>query len=142
MKKWTLMSIVAFFLAVPLAGASKDEGMHPASGFFLPEGDAVKGRAAFDRLKCATCHRVENDAAFAPPVAAQEAPKLGARQARYSRGWIANSIVTPSHTIAWDSDGKADESDLSRMGDFTEAMTVRELIDLVTYIKSLGRKGE
>ncbi|OGW72733.1 MAG: hypothetical protein A2Y02_03135 [Omnitrophica bacterium GWA2_52_12] len=141
MKKMiALLGLALLFTASPAVWAGKDEGMHPASGFFIPDGDAVKGRAAFERLKCATCHRVEKDAALAPPVAAKEAPKLGKKQGHYSRGWIANSIVSPSHTVAWDSDGQADDSDLSRMGDFTEAMTVRELIDLVAYIKSLGAK--
>ncbi len=142
-RKFFLIGMAVFFLSVPvLWAAGKDEGMHPANGFFIPEGDAVKGRAAFERLKCATCHRVEKDAAFTPPVASKPAPKLGAKQAHYSRGWIANSIVSPSHTIVWDSDGKAEDSELSRMGDFTETMTVRELIDLVAYIKSLEKSRE
>ncbi len=136
MRKFFLTAITAFLFSAPaLRAAGKDEGMHPANGFFIPEGDAVKGRFAFERLKCTTCHRVENDAAFAPPVASKPAPTLGLKQSHYSRGWIANSIVSPSHTIVWDSDGKADDSDLSRMGDFTETMTVRELIDIVAYIK-------
>ena len=134
-----LVLVFSFTFAVPAFAINRDEGMEPARGFFLPKGDPAAGRAAFEKLKCFTCHQVEGDAAFAPPTAERKAPTLGTRQGHYSRGWIANSIVSPSHTIVWDSDGKADNSELSRMGDFTEVMTVRELINLVAYIKSLKK---
>ncbi|MCA9416588.1 MAG: hypothetical protein KC931_02005 [Candidatus Omnitrophica bacterium] len=34
----------------------------------------------------------------------------------------------------------ASEGSNSRMGDFSDAMTVRELIDIVEYLKSLDRR--
>ena len=65
MKKMiALLGLALLFTASPAVWAGKDEGMHPASGFFIPDGNVAKGRAAFERLKCATCHRVEKDAAL------------------------------------------------------------------------------
>ena len=66
---------------------------------------------------------------------------LGPKQAAYAPGWIANSIVSPSHTIARNFEGEYEEGELSRMGDFSDVMTVRQMIDLVAYIKSLGAEN-
>ena len=122
---------------IPLSHADRDEGMTPAEGFFLPKGNPEAGKKAFVRLKCTSCHWVQNEMDLSQPVTAKAGPMLGDQQARYSAGWITNSIVSPSHTIALDSNGKAENSELSRMGDFTEVMTVRQLIDIVAYIQSL-----
>ena len=127
--------LLAFALS---AYSNKDEGMTPANGFFLPQGDAAAGKKAFANLKCTACHWVQNEADLNVPAAEKPGPLLGPKQAGYSPGWIANSIVSPSHTIAWDSNGEAENSELSRMGDFKDTMTVRQLIDLVAYVRSLG----
>lgn len=133
-----------FLMLISLFGtpalANRDDNMVPAHGFFLPKGDIAAGKKAFADLKCNTCHSVKNAPDLESTVKVKAAPELGKRQAHYSRGWIANSIVSPSHTIVYDSDGMAPDSELSRMGDFTETMTVRQLIDLVEYIKSLDKK--
>ncbi len=133
------VAVVIFIIAgfsMP-AYANRDKGMNPAQGFFLPEGNAEAGKKAFAHLKCSSCHWVRNEIDLKEPVAEKTGPMLGPRQAKYSRGWIANSIVSPSHTVVYDSDGYAEGSDLSRMGDFTQVMTVREMIDIVAYIRSL-----
>ena len=117
--------------------ADRDNNMVPADGFFLPKGNAEAGRQAFLHMKCSSCHWVANDMQVPDPVTAKAGPMLGPKQAAYAPGWIANSIVSPSHTIARGSEGKAEGGELSRMADFTQTMTVRELIDLVAYIQSL-----
>ena len=125
-------------MAVPVSLlAGRDEGVEPARGFFIPKGSAESGRKAFVRLQCTACHRVLGEAGLPAVVAQNPGPVLGKPQAAYSRGWLASTIVSPSHTIAWDSAGLASGSELSRMGDFTETMTVRELIDIVAYLKSV-----
>ncbi|MBI3312829.1 MAG: cytochrome c [Candidatus Omnitrophica bacterium] len=131
---------ILIFSGSGFAAIDRDEGMAPADGFFLPEGDGVRGKKAFMDLKCTSCHWVQNELNLSAPVAEKSGPILGTKQAAYAPGWIANSITSPSHTIGFDTDGQADESDLSRMGDFTETMTVRQMIDLVAYIKSLGEE--
>ncbi len=121
-----------------LCYANRDENMEPAEGFFLPKGNPAAGLKAFTELKCSACHWVENNIDLDPPVSEKAGPMLGHKQAEYSAGWIANSIVSPSHTIAANFDGEIEESDLSRMGDYSEIMTIRQMIDIVAYIKSLG----
>ena len=131
-------------LIIPMSGlvyASRDEGMNPADGFFLPDGDPKAGKQAFAQLKCTSCHWIANDLKLSEPVAEKPGPVLGFSQANYAPGWLANSIVSPSHTIALNSDGMAENSELSRMGDFTETMTVRQLIDVVAYLRSLGEEA-
>ena len=134
MKK-ILICLSLIFISSGVLFANRDENMEPAKGFFLPKGDSAAGRKAFTDLKCATCHRVENDPEFVSGSGI--GPTFGAKQADYASGWIANSIVSPSHTIALDSE-EPGENAPSKMGDFTEKMTVRQLIDLVSYLKSLG----
>lgn len=118
----------------------RDAGMEPADGFFLPKGNPEAGEKAFADLKCNACHWVQNNTNFKPPVALRVGPTLGKKQADYAPGWIANSIVSPSHTIAVNSGGQAEGSELSEMGDFTETMSLRQLIDVVAYIEALGDK--
>ncbi len=132
--------LVLILIASGLCFANRDENMEPGDGFFLPKGNPAAGQKAFTELKCNTCHWVENNIDLKPPVAQKAGPMLGDKQANYSAGWIANSIVSPSHTIARNFDGEFEAGELSRMGDFSEVMTVRQMIDIVAYIKSLGKQ--
>ena len=139
MKKYFLLMLLAtLFCQTAFAEINRDKDMEPANGFFLPQGDAISGKKAFEDLRCNSCHWVQNEISLSAPVADKAGPMLGVKQAGYASGWIANSIVSPSHTIAYGSNGQAEGSDLSRMGDFTETMTVRQMINIVAYIKSLG----
>ncbi len=70
-------------------------------------------------------------------MSAQLGPELGSEQASLKACELAESIIAPSHRISAEVQ-LASEGNLSPMGDFTETMTVRQLIDLVAYLKSLG----
>lgn len=103
---------------------------------YLPPGNAEAGRHAFESLRCNACHWVEGGQ-FAPPVAQPPVPVvIGHGQARLSRAAIAESIISPSHVVP-DHVPNVRSGTLSRMGDFSDVMTVRELIDLVAFIRSL-----
>lgn len=136
-----LLILILLSLISSAAFASRDEGMIPSNGFFLSQGSSKAGQMAFSRLKCDSCHWVQNGFDFKAPVTDKAGPVLGSKQAAYSPGWIANSIVSPSHTIALNSNGESEGSELSRMGDFKDSMTVRELMDIVSYLRSLGDQG-
>lgn len=138
MRGSVFLFILGVFLFQGVCFAGRDEGLEPAKYFFIPKGNPAKGKKAFVKLKCTTCHQTADHASAVPPVAAKTGPTLGMTQAEYSSGWIANSIVSPSHTIAIDSDGQSEGGKLSRMPDFTNVMTVRQLIDIIAYIKSQG----
>ena len=47
------------------------------------------------------------------------------------------AIIVPSHNIPADLQA-ATEDDLSPMGDYTEVMTVRQLADVVAYLRTAG----
>ncbi len=102
----------------------------------VPIGDAQAGREAFIALGCPSCHSVEGDSELREPVAAVPVPVLGPAIGKLSPGKIASSIVSPSHVISKEVESKT-EGELSPMADLTEAMTVRQLVDLVAYVRSL-----
>lgn len=107
----------------------------PENAIYLPPGDAAKGRAAFLDLKCNTCHGVAGDG-IARLVEGRLGPDMGKIQASLPASQLATSIIAPSHNVAA-MNTKWRAGDVSRMGDFSYAMTVRQWIDLVAYMKSL-----
>ncbi len=125
-----------------------------AGGFHIPQGDPVKGRAIFTEVSCHTCHRVQGEE-FPRPVASPPVPVvLGSPLNRQSRQYLAESIIAPSHRFAHPRPLYSDppfeysraeyenirSGKLSRMGDYSELMTVRELFDLVSYLDSLQKR--
>ncbi len=105
--------------------------------FVFPDGDPTAGRTAFTEMQCYACHAVEGDD-FPDPHASPPVPvALGPEVASMDRGYLAESIISPSHRIPEDMEGIRHE-ELSRMGDYSEAMTVRQLIDIVAYLESLA----
>jgi hypothetical protein len=111
----------------------------------VPQGDAAAGERAFVELSCTSCHRVVGHDDLPVPVSANLGPVLGPVQAAHAQvegGSVASSIISPSHVVTRQG-GEEREGKLSPMGDFSEAMTVRQLIDLLAFIRSLdGDSGE
>lgn len=102
----------------------------------LPTGDATAGRQVFVDYNCFACHAVAGDAEMPSPVSSHPGPELGPVLATRSQGNLVSSIVVPSHAIV--DEERFAEDGLSFMGDFTEVMTVRQLVDLVAYVRSLA----
>ena len=125
-------------LALSLAVAAAEDGYQKIS-LTLPEGDAAAGRQAFLDLMCTSCHAVEGDRELPKPVAQVPVPVLGSRHGKMAPGKLASAMVSPSHRVSEEVLMKT-YSELSPMGDFSEAMTVRQLVDLVAYISSLGKE--
>jgi mono/diheme cytochrome c family protein len=99
-------------------------------------GDPAAGRIAFRELKCDTCHAVAGeplaDASFGPA-----GPELGSAEASYGPDEIARSIAAPGHSIS-NKPGPWRGGDRRRdMKDYSDVMSVRQLMDLVAYIRSL-----
>jgi len=107
----------------------------------LPDGDVTAGREAFQDLRCTACHAVPSDTAMSAPVSATPGPAIDAEVARQDISYLLASIMTPSHAISLRiADEVRDQLEgvLSPMGDFSRAMTVRQLIDIHAYIRSIG----
>ena len=102
----------------------------------LDDGDVGAGRDAFVGLSCSACHRVTGDPELPSPVSAIPGPDLGGTLARKTTCYLTASIVAPSHIVTPAVPGQG-EGTLSPMGDYSEAMTVRQLLDVIAYIRSL-----
>ena len=113
------------------------QGRKSAAGFHMPDGDPTRGEAVFADLKCHSCHEVTG-ANHPAPVADPPVPVVLGGQVHRQRtdGELAAAIVDPSHWIATPALSEVRSGKLSRMGDFSESMTVRDLVDVVAYLQS------
>ena len=110
-----------------------EEHHHPQNWrFTVPKGDPVKGRAVFVKYECYNCHEVRGED-FPEPFE-ESAPELSQMASSHPIEFFAESIINPNAVVPkayQKSDGT------SPMRDFTEQMTLRELIDVSSYIASL-----
>jgi mono/diheme cytochrome c family protein len=127
----------AFGALVLAAGAFGCVDRHDPTGFRLPPGDVQRGRAAFVELRCHTCHVVRGED-FPAPTADPPVPVVLGRQVPHAPtdGYLVTAIINPSHTLA---PGYRKElitrGDGSRMPEYGEIITVRQLADLVAYLQ-------
>lgn len=131
--------VVATVLVTLLAGCG---GRHSPIGFRLPaDGDIERGRAAFVALECSNCHTI-------PGVVLEASPKfdlgpipLGGevREVR-TDGFLVTSIIHPSHIqVRSPREEMMTPEGESRMPDYTDRMTVRQLVDVVAFLQSKYR---
>ncbi|MBQ38937.1 MAG: hypothetical protein CME04_21330 [Gemmatimonadaceae bacterium] len=122
------------------------EGTGPAIRF--PEGDWEEGFYVFEEMKCFQCHLVEG-ADFDPGVLTEEdlaggvGPDLTGIGAIQTYEYLMESVLDPSAVVLPDPapDKKySGEDGTSKMPDFLDTMTARQLLDLVAYLKSLGNE--
>jgi len=115
----------------------------PAVDF--PDGDSEDGFAVFEGNKCFQCHLVDG-AEFDPGDLAPEdldggvGPELTSVGAVQDYEYLFESVVNPNAVVLPNpSKDKhyADEDGNSKMPDFLDSITSRELVDLVAYLKSL-----
>ena len=127
--------VVALVLMLSIATAALAEDL------VLPAGDSVRGREAFIALRCSACHRVQG-ATLPAPVASPPVPiTLGAAPSSYTDARLVTAIIAPSHAIARPEHGESVATEgLSRMGDFTSVMTVRQLVDIVAFLREHARR--
>lgn len=135
-------SVIAWSLAsnhtsnITSAAARPVEMHHPKGWqFTLPKGDPTKGKAVFEKFECYYCHEVRGEQ-FPPPT--EDAPELSQMGPMHPVEFFAESIMNPNAVVPKAyraADGK------SPMTDFTEKMTVKELIDVSAYVASLRPKS-
>jgi hypothetical protein len=101
---------------------------------FLPLGDPASGRQAFLDLECHACHFV--DESMPRPVLNRPGPDFGPYLANRTRDQLARSIITPSEHNTERNQEFLDGA-VSRMGDYNNVMTVRQLMDLIAFLQSI-----
>lgn len=125
MNRAIMMLVLGILLAIPAYSAEEKIA-------FISYGDFLEGRKAFIDLKCMRCHRVLGDSSLPKPTAGP-APILGGLNAEHSTEELSQAMTAPSHSIA--PGFEANANGLSPMTDFSRQMTVRQLIDVVAYLK-------
>jgi L-cysteine S-thiosulfotransferase len=130
----TLPCALAVLSLVALAAGCS--GRHSPSGFRLPPGDVAAGEKAFVDLQCATCHTLPGAAMPAPSAATPVA--LGGRVVLPpTDGDLTTDIIMPaSHFASGYPASQVQEGSKSKMPDYTERITVRQLADLVAFLQT------
>ena len=133
---------IALLTTVMLYGLiACDSGPRSPVGFLLPDGEVELGKAAFVELECNSCHSV--DGVDLPPPTLIPLPSasvvLGGQVFEIrTDGYLVTSIINPSHKLAsgLDKEEITTSTGESRMPDYSDIMTVRQLIDLVAFLQS------
>jgi mono/diheme cytochrome c family protein len=148
--------IIGLLAAIVLAGAcSKDknseEGKRQEAGetgvpanwkFRLPQGDPAAGRTVFVEMECYKCHQIKGE--NFPGIAESDkgvGPELS-QMGRHPVEFLAESIINPNAVIEPEDKelGYLGEDGRSKMPDFGDILTVKQVADLAAYLASL--KGE
>jgi hypothetical protein len=123
-----------------LATSVSAQGGYTMLGVPVPLGDAEAGRQTFSDLRCVYCHRVIAEPDLPAPISASPGPDLGGVQAALSTSRLATSILVPSHTISRGITPERRRRMLdtggSAMGDYTDVLTIRQLVDLIAFLQS------
>jgi sulfur-oxidizing protein SoxX len=153
MKSFVSSWLLVFLLGAVMAcgrdhpsqeGHGHDHGTPEGWKFTLPQGDAAAGRALFVEIECFKCHEVKGETF--PKVAEDEkgvGPELSQMAGMHPLEFFAESIVNPNAVIDADAKerGYVGPDGRSKMPDFSDVVTVKQLADLATYLNSLGGGG-
>lgn len=136
--RWLLGALVCAGLLAACGGPERREHER---GFFLPEGDADAGKAAFVALSCHRCHSVEGiDLPEREPDALPPIHLGGAIVKVKSYGELVTSVIHPDHRLAaqylerLSPEAKAAPDLSSPMPAYREEMNVGHLLDLVAFL--------
>ena len=105
--------------------------------FLVPPGDLARGREAFVAMECFACHVVGGEDFPKTSKRAQEpGPELTGMGEHHPAEYFAESILNPNRVIV-EGPGYTGTDGLSKMPDYGDVMTVRQLVDVVAYLSSL-----
>jgi hypothetical protein len=133
---------IALLTTVMLYGLiACDSGPRSPVGFLLPDGEVELGKAAFVELECNSCHSVDGVDLPPPtliPLSSASVVLGGQVFEIRTDGYLVTSIINPSHKLAsgLDKEEITTSTGESRMPDYSDIMTVRQLIDLVAFLQS------
>jgi mono/diheme cytochrome c family protein len=118
-------------------------GMTADWKFTLPQGDPSEGQKVFVEAECYKCHEVKGE--LFPAVAKGEkgvGPELSQMAGMHPSEFFAESIINPNAVI--DPKGKElgyiGEDGKSKMPDYSNILTTKQVADLASYLGSL--KGQ
>jgi len=112
--------------------------------FLLPSGDAVEGRKVFVAMECFACHDVKGESfPQTSKIPRANGPVLTGMGAHHPAEYFAESIINPNRVIVQGPEYTGPDG-LSKMPSYADSMTLKQLVDVVAYLKSLkgGEMGE
>lgn len=127
--------MLAAMMILPACGGKAK----PVKGFVLPEGDVAQGEQVFIDFNCHGCHSIPDkvfpEIEFEPPFTLE----IGGEVYRVKNyGELMTAVVNPDHVISRKYIMLLEEANrpviISPMPNFSEEMTVAELIDLVAFL--------
>jgi hypothetical protein len=128
----------AVWIALPGTGISDE--------FRFPGGDSEAGREVFEQLNCIQCHRVSG-VKLKEPKERRLGVSLGS-ELRFVKNYgdIVKAISNPQHVVKERYANLLNASEASGeisalMPDFTDKMSVRQLMDLVAFLDKVYREG-
>lgn len=135
-----LLASLTILLCLTAAGGAVPPGWQ----FRLPAGDPTRGEAVFVRMKCGACHTVAGrDIGGVRPETGMVGPDLTGALAGQPAELLAERLITYDrflpHGMFKATYSRSDAS--SRMANYNEDLTVRDLIDLVTWLRSIEPAG-
>jgi mono/diheme cytochrome c family protein len=90
------------------------------------------------KFECFKCHAVKGEEfPGVAKTATDVGPDLTGMGGHHLAEYFAESIMNPNAVILTDEKGYMGQDGKSVMPDYSQSMTVRELIDVVAYLKSL-----
>jgi mono/diheme cytochrome c family protein len=149
--------LLSIFLALSLSACKPAEGPSSASQegahvhgtpkdwkFTLPQGNAAEGRRLFIEAECHKCHEVKGETY--PAVVKEKGdvgPELSQMASLHPPEYLAESLVNPNAVIDHDAKEKGYVGDdgKSKMPDYNDTFTVRQLADITAYLASLKGSG-
>ncbi|MDF1815395.1 MAG: hypothetical protein P1V20_24555 [Verrucomicrobiales bacterium] len=130
-------------IALGLCSCQESNYSKHEKGFHVPEGDPVVGQSLFKELRCVSCHTVAGvDIKTEENDILQNKVRLGGESYQVtSYGHLITSIIDPNHKIAEKYINSLPENEktdklTSPMVVYNDDLTVRELIDLATFLHS------
>jgi hypothetical protein len=123
--------------AVGLVLGGCDYGTKSTRSLRLPQGSVENGKIAFVALKCVECHSVAGVDLPKPTAAPEKVVVLGGEVARLrSIGDLLTSIIHPDYAISEKMRSPGTKLPTkSPMPAVNDVMTVRQMIDLVTFLQ-------
>lgn len=132
--------LILLLAGLTLVGCSQEQVAN--RGFSLPIGDPDNGRQVFLDYQCLQCHVLQgtefSDDEWRLTEGEGIAVELGGATTKLQTyGDLVTSIINPSHRIAKGYPlEQITEDGESKMSYYNQVMTVEELIDLVTFLRS------
>ncbi len=131
-----VLGLLGFLRVAAQPAAHGAHGTPAAWTLSWPRGDPSRGRAAFVRFECYSCHEVRGERLPTPSEPGRLGPELSAMGPLHETEYFVEAIVNPNAVIDRGRGYEAADGS-SKMPSYNDSLTVQELIDLVAYLRAL-----